>query len=122
MSRSRSKKSESTHSSETEKELAPVGSDVATVFASALSFSNRSSFSSFFNASIFSTLRRIISPSRFLRKACCFLRRFIFIKFSDNNARVARSSLLMRERFFSILTKSYKKILTVLYLTLRRIQ
>ena len=119
--RFRSKKGENIHSSETEKKLAPVGSDVATVLASAFSFNNRSFFFNFFNAFIFSILRRIISPSRFLRKVCCFLKRFIFAKFSDNDARIARNSLLIRKRFFLILTKSDKEISTALYFISRRI-
>ena len=71
--RFRSKKGEGIYSPETEEKLAPVGSDVATVFVFILSFSNHSFFSSFSNASIFSILRRIISPSRFFKKACCLL-------------------------------------------------
>ena len=116
----RSKKGERFHSPRTEEELVLMGSDVATVLVSALSFSKRFFFSSFSNASIFSILRQIISPLRSLKKACCFSRRFIFIRFSDNNARVARSSLLMRERSFSILTKSDKETSTALHLILRR--
>ena len=118
--RFRNKKNEEIQSSETEEKLIPIGSDVATVLASAFSFNNRSFFSSFSNVSIFLILRRIISLLRFLRKACCFLKRFIFIKFLDNDARIARSLLLIRERFFSILAKLNKKILTVLYLISRR--
>ena len=118
--RFRSKKGESTHSSEAEEKLIPKDSDLATVFASILFFNNRSSFFSFSNVFIFLTLRRIISSSRFLKKACCFSRRFIFIKISDNDARVARNLLLMRECSFSILAKSDKKISTVLYLISRR--
>ena len=109
ISRSRSKKGEDIQSLETEKKLAPVGSDVATVLASAFSFNNRSSSSSFSNAFIFLILRRIISPSRSLKKAYCFLKRFIFAKFSDNNARIVRNLLLMRKRSFSILIKLNKK-------------
>ena len=121
VSRFRSKEGDGTQSSETEKKLAPVGSNVAIVLASAFSFSNHSFFFSFSNVFIFSTLRRIISPSRSFRKICYFLRRFIFIRFSDNDARIARSLLLIQERFFSILTKSDKKTSTALYLTSRRI-
>ena len=116
----RSKKNEKIHSSEIEKKLIPVNSNVATVLAFAFSFNNYSSFSSFSNIFIFLILRRTISPSRFFKKACCFSRRFIFAKFSDNNARVARSLLLIRKRFFLILIKSDKEISTVLYFIPRR--
>jgi len=68
-SKSRSNEGDGNQSQEVEEELAPVGSDVATVLASALSFSNRSSSSSFSNDSIFSTPRRIISPARFSRNS-----------------------------------------------------
>ena len=128
ISRFRSKKGEGIYSPEIEKKLAPIGSDVAIVLASAFSFNNRSSSSSFSNAFMFLTLRRTISLSRFFRKACCFLKRFIFARFSVKKTfiratllRVVWSSLLILERFFLIFKKSDDEILTALYLIPRRI-